>query len=281
MIESKVGLCITSVCRAFGFSRQSYYKWETKRANRIFFEAEIILEVKNIRKSQPKVGCRKLQKMLEPRGFVVGRDSLFEILRVNKLLIRNKRNYVRTTDSNHLYRKYNNLIKDREFKEKERVFVSDITYIKTREGFKYLSLISDKVSRKIMGYYLSENLTVEGSLKALKMALKQVKEPSNLIHHSDRGIQYCCYAYTNYLKDKNVQISMTEKDHVYENAQAERVNGILKNELLLQTKFFSYKEAKKAISEAITIYNNERLHLSLNYLTPTRVHEFESSSKAV
>ena len=219
--------------------------------------------------------------MLEKKGFFIGRDKLFEILRVNRMLIRNKRNYKKTTNSSHLFRKYSNLIKGKNFTSKETVYVSDITYIRTIEGFKYLSLISDKVTRKIMGYNLSEDLKAKSSLKALKMALRNVKEPSKLIHHSDRGIQYCCYDYTNYLKKKGVRISMTEKDHVYENAQAERLNGILKNELLLETSFYSYKEAKKAVSEAVVIYNNERLHLSLNYLTPSMAHKLICGGKAV
>ncbi len=215
-----VGIPITSICKALGFSRQAYYKWQTKQEERIFFKEKIVSAVKKIRTRQPMVGCRKLQKMLEHKSLVIGRDNLFEILRFDKLLIRTKRNYRITTDSNHLFKKYSNLIKDREFKEKEKVFISDITYIRTREGFKYLSLISDKVSRKIVGYHLSKDLKAEASLKALIMALKKVKNPSDLIHHSDRGIQYCCYAYTNYLGKKNVQISMTKDNHIYENAQA-------------------------------------------------------------
>ena len=136
------------------------------------------------------------------------------------------------------------------------------------EGYSYLSLITDQYSRKIVGYSLSKSLSVEGSLKALKNALKRVAEPSKLIHHSDRGIQYCSKAYTRLLKGKSAKISMTEEDHVYENALAERVNGILKDEFMLGEKLQSYKVAKRMVREAVNIYNNERLHLALNYMTP-------------
>jgi putative transposase len=209
-----------------------------------------------------------LQKMLRVRQVEVGRDRLFSMLREKNMLVGKKRKHVRTTQSYHRFRTYKNLIKGRCSHRPEEVFVSDITYIDTMEGYSYLSLITDQYSRKIVGYSLSKSLSVEGSLKALRMALKQVSEPSKLIHHSDRGIQYCSKMYTEMLRSKSVRISMTEENHVYENALAERVNGILKDEFMLGEKLQSFRVAKKMVREAVKIYNNERLHLALDYVTP-------------
>jgi len=225
-----------------------------------------------IRRKQPKVGCRKLQKMLKAREIKVGRDRLFNVLRDNNMLVKRRKKYVRTTQSYHRFRTYKNLIKQRQPQRPEEVFVSDITYIDTMEGYSYLSLITDQCSRKIVGYSLSKSLSIEGSLRALKMALKQVSDPSKLTHHSDRGIQYCSKGYTDLLKSNSVQISMTEENHVYENALAERINGILKDEFMLGEKLQSYKVAKKMVREAIGTYNKERLHLALDYITPEQKH---------
>lgn len=233
--------------------------------------ARIIEKTRDIRKRQPKVGTRKLQRMLRQEGIKTGRDKLFEVLRENGLLIRRRRRYVHTTQSKHRLRTYKNLIKDITVVRPREVLVADITYIDTREGYKYLSLLTDKGSRKIVGYCLSHSLSIEGSKKALGMALKEIKGTGRVIHHSDRGIQYCSHEYTGILKEHNIEISMTEQDHVYENALAERVNGILKNELMLGEKIASYEVAKKMVREAVGIYNEERLHLSLGYMTPAQV----------
>ncbi|MDZ7821506.1 MAG: IS3 family transposase [Candidatus Marinimicrobia bacterium] len=163
------------------------------------------------------------------------------------------------------------MIKDLEIRRSAQVYVSDITYIHTLEGFIYLSLVTDHYSRKIVGYNLSESLSVEGSLKALKMSLKHVKNPQTLIHHSDRGIQYCSKAYTDMLRNHGVSISMTEEDHVYENALAERVNGILKDEFYLGQTLRSKTIAHKLVRDSIRIYNQKRLHMALNYHTPDSV----------
>ena len=227
-----------------------------------------VSEVSAIRVRQPKVGCRKLQRMLKAQGIRIGRDRLFTVLRDKGMLIDKKNRYVRTTKSNHRFRTYNNLIKQLQPHRAEEVFASDITYIDTMEGYSYLSLITDQYSRKIVGYSLSKNLSAEDTLKALKMALRQVKDSSGLIHHSDRGIQYCSKCYTGFLKRNAVKISMTEENHVYENALAERVNGILKDEFMLGERLQSHKIAEKMVNEAVYIYNNERLHLALGYMTP-------------
>lgn len=232
----------------------------------------ILEEVKTIRKRQPMVGSRKLQKMLKGKAVLIGRDRCFDILRENGLLVKPKRRYVITANSRHRFKIYKNLIKDMAVKQSRKIFVSDITYISTIEGFKYLSLITDKYSRKIVGYALSHSLSIEGSIEALRMALKDIKDSDQLIHHSDRGIQYCSKAYIGLLKRHKVQVSMTEENHVYENALAERVNGILKNELMLGETLISYKVAKVMVKEAINIYNKERLHMSLDYMTPEQVY---------
>ena len=269
------GLCkysIGQLCQAYGYSRQSYYKRQVIEERRERESREILSEVCLIRCRQPKVGCRKLQKMVNIRvrdkGIYIGRDRLFDFLRVHGLLIKRKKRYIRTTQSNHRFKIHKNLIKGLDIVRKGQVYVSDITYIDTLEGYCYLSLITDVYSRKIVGYALSKSLSIEGSMMAVKMAVRGVKHPEGLIHHSDRGIQYCSNAYVSYLKKHNIQISMTEENHVYENALAERVNGILKDEFMLGEKIVSYKIAERMVREAVKIYNEERLHMSLGYLTP-------------
>ena len=230
------------------------------------------MEVQRIRKRQPRVGGRKLQRMLSNQEVAIGRDRLFRVLREKGLLVRRKKKYMRTTQSAHRFKVYKNLLWYEKPTRAEEVFVADITYIETLEGYSYLSLITDQYSRKIVGYALSKSLSIEGSMAALKMALRGRKAPQELIHHSDRGIQYCSKGYTDLLKKKGVQISMTEENHVYENALAERVNGILKDELQLGEKLLSYYVAKQLVDEAVKIYNEERLHMSLGYITPSQKH---------
>jgi transposase InsO family protein len=222
------------------------------------------------------VGTRKLHHMINERlkneHIQIGRDRLFELLGARKLLITRKRNRKQTTDSRHGFNKHRNLIRDLEMTRPNQVYVSDITYLQTLEGFCYLALITDAYSRKIVGYDLSRSLTIEGSLRALQMALKALPSSRQLIHHSDRGIQYCSHAYVDLLVKHGVQISMTEDNHVYEKAKAERVNGILKNDFLLGETLVSFEVAKQMVRDSIHIYNQERLHLSLNYQTPATAH---------
>ena len=209
-----------------------------------------------------------LAPLFYENGIKMGRDGLYDLLRKEKLLVSKRRNFTRTTQSYHRFRTYQNLIRDLKITRPNQVFVSDITYIDTLEGFCYLALITDVYSRKIVGYELSKSLGIEFCIKALKMALKGVSKPDMLIHHSDRGIQYCSQAYVKLLKGNKVKISMTEKDHVYENAIAERVNGILKNEFLLGERLRSFNIAKKMVPETIKIYNEQRPHMSIDYSTP-------------
>ena len=234
---------------------------------------EIVLE---IRKRQPKVGVRKLQRhlnqRLQPEKINVGRDRLFALLRSWKLLIPRKRNFQRTTNSRHWFKIYKNLIKDKKPIRPNEIWAADITYIKIHGKFCYLFLIMDLFSRRVMGYNVSHSLSAEGALQALLLALQQRSDSLPLIHHSDRGLQYCCDDYVSLLKKYGIEISMTEENHVYENAFAERLNGILKSEFLLQREFPTIFSVKRIVSDSIEIYNKERLHTNLNYRTPQEVH---------
>jgi transposase InsO family protein len=203
----------------------------------------------------------------------VGRDTLFNILRKHNMLITRKKPSHRTTNSFHRFYKYKNIIKDVTVNRSNQVWVSDITYIRTVKGFCYLALITDMYSRKIIGYDLSDSLELSGCVRALKKAVYQAKNTHNLIHHSDRGIQYCSNVYTKILKRNNINISMTEENHCYENAIAERVNGILKDEFYLDQTFDSIQHAKRATKNAIHLYNQIRLHVSLDYKTPNSVYK--------
>jgi transposase InsO family protein len=239
-------------------------------------EKLLLEEIQRIRRLQPRIGGKKLYNEL--KGFMKmidlkrGRDRFFDYLRDQGLLVERRKKYIRTTDSKHHFRIYKNLFKDMELKKPNQVYVADITYIRTLQGFCYLSLLTDAYSRKIVGYNVSRSLSIEGSLKALKMAMSHENALNNLIHHSDRGVQYCSYEYTKLLKKNNIRISMTEQNHVYENALAERVNGILKDEFLLGEILQNYKVAKKMVRQAIDIYNNQRPHLALNYEKPAQRH---------
>jgi transposase InsO family protein len=224
----------------------------------------------------PKLGTRKVYLLLidtiRELSLRIGRDKLFKILRENDMLIRRRRKSIKTTNSNHQFRKYKNLIKDDETKKNNQVLVSDLTYIRVNEKFMYLTLVSDYRSRKIIGYNLSDDMTVRSSIESLKMAIGNLKRNSGVIHHSDRGIQYCSLDYTNLLNKYNIKISMTEENHAYENATAERINGILKGEFSLDSVFTSRRDATMAVDNAIHIYNNLRPHMSLNYKTPSEIY---------
>jgi transposase InsO family protein len=267
---------VSDICNISGYSRQAYYKRRNASYRRILMESIILDQVHVVRRRQPKIGARKLYFKIKPllldMGYKFGRDQLFDLLRRENMLIRRRRKYTKTTDSRHRFTKYCNLIRELEIKKPNQVYVADITYIRTLEGFCYLSLITDACSRKIVGYNLSRDLGISGCMKALKMALRHLPKGLDLIHHSDRGIQYCSYDYTDILQKNSVRISMTERDHVYENSLAERVNGILKDEFMLGETLASYKVAANMVKESIQIYNQERPHLSLNYKTPEQRH---------
>lgn len=220
---------------------------------------------------------RKLERSLDNQfnkaNLKVGRDTLFNVLRKHNMLTLRKKYSSRTTNSLHRFYKYKNIIKDVEVTRPNQVWASDITYIRTVKGFCYLALITDMYSRKIVGHDLSDSLELNGCVRALQKALYQAKSFKGLIHHSDRGIQYCSNVYTLILKRNKIDISMTEENHCYENALAERVNGILKDEFYLDQTFTNIAHAKRATKNAINLYNEVRLHLSLDFKTPNTVYK--------
>ena len=257
---------ISLLCEVLGFSRQAYYqRLEAMQKER--YQKEMVIElVIEQRQLMPRVGGRKLFNLLtedfERLDYKLGRDALFDLLREYNLLVMPRKSYTKTTNSFHRYYVYKNLISGLSIERANQVFVSDITYIRVGNGFMYLSLITDLYSRFIVGWCLSETLEAAGSIAALNMALARVKDLSLLIHHSDRGVQYCCNSYTGILLANSVAISMAEAGNPYENAVAERVNGILKDEFFLDQVFPSPKAALKATAEAIQVYNNVRPPLS-------------------
>jgi transposase InsO family protein len=263
---------VEQLCIWFDYSRQGYYRHRQLSERRKQEETFVLEMVRQIRYQQPRIGVRKLHYILKEMGIQVGRDRLFGILREHRMLVPRRKRYARTTNSRHPFRYYPNLIKDIKIDRPGQVYVSDITYIHTLEGFQYLCLITDYYSRKIVGYDLSNSLSIDGSIRALKMALKQIKNPDGLIHHSDRGIQYCCKAYVDLLQKNKIRISMTEQDHVYENALAERVNGILKDEFCLGETLQSKEIARILVKESVKTYNQNRPHMALGYRTPESVY---------
>jgi len=262
----------------FGINRQIYYR-STKRSRTSKNKAEQVVElVENIRMKMPKIGGRKLYFMLnEPlKTLKIGRDKFFNILKANHLLITPKRSYHITTNSHHRFRKHKNLVLDYQITKPNQVWVADITYIGNRKNPSYLSLITDAYSKKIVGHYVAENLTTEGNLLALKKAINttELKELS-LIHHSDRGLQYCSDEYQKILEKNNISCSMTQNSDPYENAVAERINGILKQEFNIDKFDVETKIKRKIVEESIEIYNELRPHFSNHYLTPNQMHKQE------
>lgn len=275
--KAKGFVSLSKICDSFELKRDAYYKYKYRADKRKEVEQQIVHIVKKRRRSLPREGVRKLMKSLkmdfEKQQVKIGRDTLFNVLREHKMLTLRKKYSARTTNSHHRFYKYGNIIKDVKVTGPNQVWVSDITYIRTVKGFCYLALITDMYSRKIVGYDLSDSLELKGCLRALNKAIYQAKNVEGLIHHSDRGIQYCSNVYTQILKRKKMGISMTEENHCYENAMAERVNGILKGEFYLDQTFTNVSHAKRATKNAINLYNGIRLHLSLDYKIPNMVHK--------
>ncbi len=269
--------CIEVICNGFALKRDAFYKYQKRYIAKKQVESDVIKLVKQSRRTLPREGTRKLMKSLnnnfQKNNLKIGRDQLFNILRKNQLLIRRKKYSSRTTNSYHRFYKYDNIIKNVNINRPNQVWAADITYIRTINGFCYLALITDMYSRKIVGHDLSDSLELKGCIRALKKALYHNKNLNDLTHHSDRGIQYCSNIYTKELKRKKIAISMTQENHCYENALAERVNGILKDEFYLDQTFFDVKHAIRATKNAIKLYNSKRLHLSLDFKTPNYVHQ--------
>lgn len=257
-----------------GYARSSYYKQLKQEQAKKVIHSDVLDYVCSIRQQMPKVGGKKLHYLLRKTLFKsghteLGRDRLFDLLRENNLLIKRRKKYAITTDSNHPFKVYKNLIMKEVVNHRNQIWVSDITYIRTQDGFSYLSLVTDLYSRKIVGYHASDSLELVGCVKALKMAFKNGKPG---IHHSDRGSQYCSHQYTNLLKKHSVKISMTENGNCYENAVAERMNGILKQEFNLNATFTDLKHVRKAVDQAVRVYNSKRPNWALNLKTPDQMY---------
>jgi putative transposase len=241
--------------------------------------------VYRIRKDMPRLGGRKLLYMLRHisgEQMTIGRDGFYNLLRRNGLLVRKHRSRVVTTNSFHWLRKYPNLIRDLIATRPNQVWVSDITYIKTEEGFLYLFLITDLYSRRIMGWKLSENMGSENAVQALQQAIENANGlVRGTIHHSDRGLQYCSGDYVKILQNNQMKISMTENGDPYENAVAERVNGILKDEWLYELQLKNKRHTLEIMNQIIALYNENRPHLSLNYQTPDMVYNSHKENPSV
>ena len=258
-------------------SRQNLYKVHKDRKKSCVDSGLIVELVKAERAIQPRIGGKKLYYMfkseLQAAGVDIGRDRFFKVLGANNLLLDPLPKAPRTTNSRHCLPVFRNILKEMDITGPNMAWVSDITYIRTGEDFLYLSLITDRYSRKVVGYYVGETLEAEECIKALNQAVIDLPECMFPLHHSDRGCQYCSHAYTDKLKEYGMEVSMTEENHCYENAIAERVNGILKQEYWLGSCFKTKEQAVKAVDQAVMLYNTRRPHQSLNYKTPEEVHK--------
>ena len=269
-------MSLSRSCRLLGISRQSIYQSEKRTLSQEQMYIRVIDLVMEIRRNLPRIGTRKLYFMLKPKflknDIKLGRDGLFALLKKAHLLVKPFKSYTKTTFSKHWMRKHPNLYNGRKFVCVEEAFVSDITYLRTHSGVCYLSLVTDSVSRKISGYHLSKDIKAESVVKALDMAVRGRKKDTPAIHHSDRGLQYASGIYQRRLKQANMIPSMTDGYDCYQNALAERVNGILKQEFLFRT-CNTFTELKKMVRDSIKLYNNYRPHLALGMKTPEAVHK--------
>jgi transposase InsO family protein len=271
-----------TLCRLLGVTRQAYYQQKMRMERSAMEEYLLLEEVIRIREAQKNIGVRKLYFMTKEKrlehGIVMGRDGFFSMMREEGLLVRRRRTRKpRTTFSALWMKRYPNLAKEFCPLAPNQLWVSDITYVRLRKGFAYLSLITDAYSRKIVGYHLCKDLSARGCVKALQMALASNPDRKDLIHHSDRGMQYYSTAYVKLLGDK-IRISMTEKGDPLENAIAERVNGIIKIEFL-DKRFGNLTEARLEVARAVSTYNDLRPHQSIDMLTPAVAHEHRGSIK--
>jgi len=280
MKDSYPQISLTRFCRLLGFSRQALYQhfwfasdWSTEQ------HLVVLQQVHQIRRLHPAIGGRKMYLMLQPflcsHHIKMGRDTFFNLLSDNRLLVRKRRRKVNTTQSHHWLKKYPNLTRDWKPCKPKQLWVADITYVPIHNDFLYLSLITDAYSHKIVGYNIAKSLAAVNALQALQMAIKLEGAPAELIHHSDRGIQYCSTDYVDTLKEKEIRISMCENGDPLENPIAERINGIIKNEYLNHYTMNSINEAMEHVAKIVEIYNSQRPHYSINLLTPDIVHKLE------
>jgi len=240
-------------------------------------KAVILKLVDNVRRDQPRVGTRKLYKELKPifrkARIPVGRDKLFSVLRDADKLVKPKKSFVRTTYSKHSYAVAPNRIKELEVQAPGEVLVSDVTYLRLEKGeFAYLFLVTDLSTRKVLGYHVSRDLSHYSACIALEKAVMELKTSVGVIHHSDRGCQYCCHDFLERLDEHGMLSSMTDDNHCYQNSVAERLNGILKDEFNLDMVFRTFDELKAAVDKAIRVYNTKRFHTSLGLKTPEEVY---------
>jgi len=277
MKDSYPSVSLERFCRLLGCTRQAFYKntWTSKRKSSK--EQLVVSEVKNIRREHPAIGTRKLHKLLEAfyleHSIKMGRDALFSTLNDHRLLIRRRKRRIFTTQSHHWLKKYSNLIKGWHPGLPEQLWVSDITYVSLGRQHLYLSLVTDAYSHKIMGYHIADTLEAVHCKKALQMALAGRLHPThNLIHHSDRGIQYCSSSYTELLIQNNIAISMTESGDPLDNPIAERINGIIKHEYLKHHGLSNLQQTTEMLKQIVESYNQRRPHLSIQMNTPNRVH---------
>jgi len=270
------GVPLKAICAVFSKSRQAYYKQLNAKARQESKVRRIIELVREIRRKLPRIGGRKLYWMLADKfrseGIRVGRDKFFDILREHGELVFRKRRYARTTNSRHHFTKYKNIVKDLVVERPEQVFASDITYFPLEQGFAYGAFISDAFPRKIMGFSVSDKLDSSLATEAIIMAINNRKYAWDLIHHSDRGVQFCSNEFTNILKAHNINISMTETGDPRENPIAERINGIIKHEFGLAETIRSVDEVRTLVSQAVLLYNNLRPHMSCQMQTPSQTH---------
>lgn len=277
MKENFRGISLADLCSWFGVSRQAYYQ-SKKRIQRDLVEQEILLEkISEIRQSHKRLGGRKLffklKDFMDQHGIKMGRDAFFDLLKDHNLLIKQRKRYHVTTNSNHWMKKYPNLIRDIEPLGANHLWVSDITYWKTKGAHYYISFITDAYSRKIVGYQVADTMEAVESVIALKMAVKTLSPSTEgLIHHSDRGSQYCSSAYVKTLMKNNIAISMTENGDPLENAIAERVNGIIKGEYLFDYVIKSLPHAKEVLKSVVGLYNEDRPHSSIGNAFPSALH---------
>lgn len=281
---SHIGLA--KLCGWFGVTRQAYYQKNWEQTFTSIEDHLIVQQVKDIRENHPRIGTRKLYEMLQPflmeHQIKTGRDALFNLLSVNCLLIRRRKRRIQTTNSQHWYRKYPNLIREFVPSAPNQLWVSDITYwrINTSQHL-YISFVTDAYSHKIVGYHVAKTLEAIESIKALQMALSGLRPESHLklIHHSDRGIQYCSHAYVKLLQDYNIAISMTQNSDPLENPLAERINGIIKDEYLEVHTINNITDAEQLLETVVKLYNRERPHMSIGNLTPDLIHYSKTSQK--
>lgn len=264
------------MCRQLGFSKQAYYKGLAEKSQTICDREAVRQQVLAFKSVLPQVGGRKLHYLLEKKHLQqgkprIGRDRLFRLLREEDLLVKTKRRYVKTTDSRYWMRRFPNLVKELDINRPEQVWVADITYITLEKGFCFLHLVTDAYSKRVMGYHVSGDMSSLSTAQALKMAIAARRYSQPLIHHSDRGLQYQSKLYVEMLEENGIQISTTQDSSPYDNAIAERINGILKHEFGIEN-LTDLTMAVQLVKEAVQVYNHIRPHLSNHMLTPIQMH---------